>query len=82
MATASSAAQIASLFAEYQELTSAIALLNAGGSGYGLVLITADGSQETTVRVPNMPTANLITFLTNRQTTVANQITGAGYTLS
>ena len=81
MATASSAAQIASAFAEYQEITSAIAMLNAGGSGYGIIVQDANGAQFT-VQVPGIPTANLLTFLTNRQTTLADRITAAGYTLS
>lgn len=81
MATASSAAKIASAFAEYQEITSAIAVLNAGGSGYGIIVQDQNGAQFT-VQVPNIPTANLINFLTNRQTALANAITAAGYTLT
>lgn len=81
MATATSAAQVAAAFQEYQEITAAIDVLNNGGSGYGLVVEDTNGSQRI-VRVPNLPTANLITFLTNRQTALANAITAAGYTLS
>lgn len=81
MATAASAAQVAAAFAAYQEITSAIAVLDAGGSPYGLIVQDQNGAQFT-VRVPGMPAANVRTFLVNHQTTLANAITAAGYTLT
>jgi hypothetical protein len=76
---ASDAAKAASLYAAYQETTSAIAVLDAGGTGISVTLTDANGAQYQCGMA--WPGTTLRALLVAQQASIKTALTQLGVTL-